>query len=163
VALAVAIVVALASAGDLPFEVTPTPRLKIAGRVSDTLVLTPSGRHHRPDSREPVCIVGHAAGETHPDGLRSLAELHLRRNTRMTDIKNFDGGPVVVSGVEGYELTADARDLKTRAQMRVYQAVVPGRGGHFTVRGLVAADQAAELVAEFRRVAQSLRATPVGR
>lgn len=143
----------------LSFRATPTARLKIAGRMDDSLLLTPSGRKRRLDPAEPVCVIGRSGGEPHVEDLRSFAESRLRRNSQVTDIRNFDGGPIEVRGREGYELLADARDLKSRLQLRVYQAIVPDGGGYLMVNGVVGAASAARLVPEFRLITQSLRTT----
>jgi hypothetical protein len=68
-------------------------------------------------------------------------------------------GPTTIDGVAGYELVAEGKDSATGRSVTMYQVVLPDGVGYVLMQGLVASARAAEMVPEFRRVAQTFSRT----
>jgi hypothetical protein len=143
----------------LPFRVTPTPKLKLAQRVSNMLMFTESGKVGTAGSSEALYLVGHSIGRGTVGNLRSFADARAKQTARNLDVGNFSGRTIQVEGLDAFELEADATDAGSGAAMRIYQVIIPDDTGYFIAQGLVRADRAADLIPEFRTVTMSLRLT----
>jgi len=146
----------------LQFRVTPTPKLKVAGRMSDLVMLTESGTMGSLGPTDPLYIVGRSITDSRIGDLPSFSEARARQTAQIRDVQNVSGHALTVGGLAAYELVADAKDVKTGRAMRLYQVVMPEGGGYLIAQGLVGAERGAELLAEFRRVTASLRRTAAG-
>jgi hypothetical protein len=144
----------------LPFRVTPTPRLKLAQRVSNMVAFTESGTMGTRASPEALYLVGHSIGRGTLGDLRSFSEARAQQTTLTKDVGNFTGRAIQVDGLDAFELEADAIDTRSGAAMRIYQVIIPDDTGYFIAQGLVRADRAADLVSEFRVVTRSFRLNP---
>jgi len=156
---------AVTSAGpDNPFEgllfrVTPTSALKIAGRVSNMLILTESGSAGTLPPGEPVYIVGSSISPAAIADPKAFSEARAKQTEQITDLRIVTGREITLGGLAAYELLADAKDVKSGIAIRLYQVIVPDTGGYFIVQGLVGAERAGGMIPEFRRVTESFRKT----
>lgn len=150
-----------AGAGDpfegLRFRVTPTDRLKLAGRVSNMLMLTESGSTGPLGPGEPLYVVGSSIGPAGSGDLKAFSEARARQTEQIEDLRNVMGREITLGGLAAYEILADARDVKTGTPLRLYQVIALDGDGYFIVQGLVGADRAAEMLPELRRVTESFR------
>ena len=144
----------------LLFRLTPTDRLKLAGRVSHMLMFTESGTMGSPGSTEALYIAGHSVGNGKIGDVQTFSEARARQTTLMTGVTNFSGQQIQVAGLVGYELEADATDARSGRGMRLYQVIIPDQNGYFILQGLSRADRAAEIFPEFRAVTASFRSLP---
>jgi hypothetical protein len=140
----------------LPFRLTPTPRLRLAGRMGNMVILTESGKVVAADPAEALYIAGVSVGEGRVADLRAFSEARAAQTAKVRDVRNFAGRRVKAAGLSGWELLADARDAKTGAPLRLYQVIAPDGSGYLIIQALVGAARAAELVPEFRKVTASL-------
>ncbi len=142
----------------LKFRITPTQGLKIAGRVSNLLMLTESGKMGTLSPGEPVYIVGSSIRPGGSGDLKAFSEARAKQTEQIQDLENLSGREVTIGGLAAYELLADAKDVKSGTAIRLYQVIAPdGDGGYFIVQGLVGTDGAAGMLPEFRRVTESFR------
>jgi hypothetical protein len=73
-------------------------------------------------------------------------------------IKPGEPRKVTIAGLEGTELEAEAVDQQGDVPIRLYQVVLAGaQGGYFRMIGIAKTTEAARLMPEFRRMAQSFR------
>ena len=141
----------------LPFRVTPTARLKLANRVSNMLMFTESGTSGKPGSTEALFLAGHSIGKGRIEDVQSFAETRATQTTLTKNVANFRGRHVQVAGLDGYELEADATDARSGRSMRLYQVILLDGTGYFILQGLCLADQATEVVPEFKALTGSFR------
>jgi hypothetical protein len=144
----------------LTFRVTPTPVLKVAGRVGNMLILNESGSMTSVDPVNALYIVGSSIGEVQIGDLRDFAERRARQTTSLKDFSLLEERRVSVDGLAGHELVMRAADVKTGVGMRLYQVIVPEPGGYLIVQGLVGDGKAVDMLPEFRRVTETFRKTP---
>jgi hypothetical protein len=144
----------------LPFRVTPSPKLKVAGRMANMLILTESGRMGLLGPTEALYVVGSSVSEGRIADLRAFSEARAKQTAEVKDIRNFDGHTLKVGELAAYELLADAKDMKTGTPIRLYQVVALDGSGYIMMQGLVGAARAAALLPEFRRVTASFRKAP---
>jgi hypothetical protein len=142
----------------LPFRLTPTAKLKLATRVSNTLMFTESGTTGSPGSTEALYIAGSSLGQVRIGQIRNFAESRARQTTLTTGVTNFTGRAVQVAGLDAYELEADASEVRSGKAMRLYQVIIPDETGYVILQGLVRADRASEIVPEFKTLTASFRA-----
>lgn len=141
----------------LPFRVTPTPALKVAGRVGNMLMLNESGTLTSADPANALYIVGSSTSEVQIADLRAFAEERARQTTSLKDFSLVEERPIQVGGRAGHELVMRAADVKTGVAMRLYQVIAPEPGGYLIVQGLVGEARAADMLSEFRRVTETFR------
>jgi hypothetical protein len=141
----------------LLFRITPTPGLKIAGRVSNLLLLTESGSTGPLGPGEPIYIVGSSIGPGGGGDLKTFSEARAKKTEQIRDLQNVSGRGITIDGIAAWELLADAKDVKSGTPVRLYQVIAPDGGGYFIVQALVGADRAAAMLPEFRKVTGSFR------
>ena len=142
----------------LKFRITPTQELKIAGRVSNLLLLTESGSPGTVGPGEPVYVIGSSFRPGGSGDLKVFSEARAKQTEQIGDLENLSGREITIGGLAAYELQADAKDVKSGTALRLYQVIAPdGDGGYFIAQGLVGADRAAAMLPEFRRVTESFQ------
>jgi hypothetical protein len=139
----------------LPFRVTPTPALKIAGRISNMLVLTETGSMAPQGSDTAIFIVGTSLAEVGMEDLRAFAETRVRQTDKVSSVRIVEGRDVRLGGRAAYEIVAEATEEGGGKSLTVYQVLLPDGGGYVLMQGLVSASRGAALVPEFRRVANT--------
>jgi hypothetical protein len=145
----------------LPFRLTPTASLKLARRVSNTLMFTESGTTGSPGSTEALYIAGHSVGQGRITDARTFAESRAKQTDRLNGVTGFTSRPISIDGAAAYELEADAIDSRSGRPMRLYQVIIPDETGYFILQGISRADRASEIVPEFRRLTASFRRATV--
>ncbi len=141
----------------LPFRVTETPRLRIANRVSNMVILTEGGAKGTVAPADPLLVVGTSISEVSLADLKSFSETRLRQIEQVSGVTNLAGRATTVDGLTAYELTGDANDTRTSKPLRVYQMVVVDGSRYFLAQGLVGVARADAFVPLFREVAASIR------
>jgi hypothetical protein len=141
----------------LQFRVSPTARLKVAGRVNNLLALTETGTMTpaRPDAV--LYFVGHSVGPVAIDDLRGFCEARLAQTTRTRGITDITGRRTTVDGLDAYELEANAIDTGTGRPVHIYQVVAPDPGGYYIIQGFVSRTRAPEVVPEFKALTATFR------
>jgi hypothetical protein len=140
----------------LLFRLREGKTLKIAGRMSNALMLTRGGTSGPPPPAEPMLVVATSLTEVEVGDLETFAKARLMQTAQVKEITDIEGRTVTVGGSPGYEIRAAARDLKTGAPLVVYQLVAVRGRQYYLVQGLVGAAGADEYIPEFRAVASSL-------
>jgi hypothetical protein len=77
------------------------------------------------------------------------------------DLKPGKPRPVIVGGLDGFELEAEAVDEDDGKPIRLYQAVLLGKdGGYFRLIGIATPQDVAKVAAEFPKIAHSFSLLP---
>jgi hypothetical protein len=91
------------------------------------------------------------------DDLEAFSRARAGRIEQVRELTVVSGRPLAVDGLTGWELLADATDVKSGTALRVYQLVLRDGSRYYMAQGLVGRDGAAAWVEEFRTVAASFK------
>jgi len=144
----------------LAFRVSSTPTLKIAGRMSNMLLLTESGSMAPQGPQGALFVVGSSLGPADLGDLKTFAETRAKQTKQLKGIRISREGPRTIDGTPAHELVAEGTDLATGRAVTLYQLVLPDGDGYVLMQGMVASARAAVLIPEFRRVADTFRRIP---
>jgi hypothetical protein len=144
----------------LSFRVSPTPVFKIAGRMSNMLLLNEAGTMAPQEPNAAIFVVGNSLGPVPGNDLRAFAEARARQTRQLKSLQILRQGPITIDAIAGHELVAQGTDVATGIMVTLYQVLLPDGGGYVLMQGMVASGRAAELLPEFRRVSETFRRLP---
>lgn len=149
---------ALEPMDDLPFTVSGTSTLKVAGRVQNTLLLTPSGKMTAPagDDNKSVFVVGQALSDMEIPDRNAFARARLHKTENFTDIKILDEKDTTVAGMPAREISASGRNKQGGTDF-ILQTIAFGRGSYFIMQGITDMTTKTRMEYEFRNVINSLK------
>lgn len=140
----------------LGYRITERPRLRIANRTGNMLLLNESGAlPHPPGS--PMLAIAPSISEVDMSDVEAFARRRLAQTEGMTRLTNLTGTALSIDGAAAYELVADAVDAEDGKPVKLYQMVLAEGRHYILIQGFAAPDRAAEVIPEFREVARSLR------
>ena len=143
----------------LPFRVSPTPSLKIAGRMSNMLMLTESGQMGPQGPEAALFAVGTSLAPADLSDLKAFAIMRASQTRQLKDLKILEQGATTIGNGAGYELVAAGTDVASGRPVTLYQVVLPDSQGYVLMQGMVASTRAATMVPEFRTAARTFRRT----
>jgi hypothetical protein len=139
----------------LGFRISPTPSLKVAGRISNMLMLTESGKMDVQGPNAAVFIVGTSLGPADLSDLKAFAVTRASQTEGLRGLKVYEQRPITIGGEAAYELLAEAADVGSGRRVTLYQVVIPDPQGYVLMQGLVPAPRAGAVIPEFSKVAYS--------
>jgi hypothetical protein len=143
----------------LPFRVTSTPVLKVAGRMSNLLLLSESGQITQKDPNAALFAIGSSVAPVDLGDLKAFSHQRARQTKQITAIQVAQEGATTIDGIAGYEILAEAKDVASGRGVSLYQVILPVNDGYVLMQGLVAPSRAAMMMPEFRKVAETFRRT----
>ena len=143
----------------LPFRVSPTTSLKIAGRMSNMLMLTESGQMGPQGPNAAVLVVAPSLGPADLSDLKAFSTWRAGQTKQLTGLRVTEQAATAIGNEGAYELIAEGTDITTRRPVTLYQVVLPDPQGYVLMQGLVVSTRAATIVPEFRKAAQTFRRT----
>jgi hypothetical protein len=143
----------------LDFRVTEGPRLRIARRIGNTLLLNESGQLPNPTPASPFLVVGASVSQVDLGDLEAFARRRITQTASFSQVTNVTGTPVTIDGSAGYELFADAVHTESSTPVRLYQVVVAEGSHYHLIQASAGVDRAADFIPEFQAIARSLRRT----
>ena len=141
----------------LLYRLEPTPKLKIANRMNNMIVLTETGSPGPLGPGEPFYIAGNAVAEVDIPDLRSFSQARATQTANLSDVRNVKGRPIKLDGLDAYELLADATHKGSGLPIQLYQVIAPADRSFFIIQGFVGTARAVEFQSEFKRVTDSFR------
>lgn len=144
----------------LHFRIKPSARLKLAGRVSNMVMFTESGRPGTPGSTEAMFLAGHSIGGNQIGDVKMFAEARAKQTALIKNMTGVTGRSIQLGGLDAYELEADATDARNGGAMRLYQVIAPDESGYFILQGITRRDRARDMVQEFRLLTSSFSLVP---
>ena len=143
----------------LSFRVSSTASLKIAGRMSNMLLLSESGQMGSQGPTAALFVVGTSLGPADLSHLQAFATTRARQTKQLQGLRVSEQGAITIGNEAAYELVAEGTDVATGRLVTLYQVVLPDPQGYVLMQGMVASTRAAMMVPEFRRAAQTFRRT----
>ena len=141
----------------LTFRVTPTPELKLAGRMGNLLLFSESGKMQPSNPTEAMMIVGSSYMDHPITNVESFARARAAQTTRIGPLRDIQGRAMTQDGLLGYELIARTNDTQSGQELRMYQMILADRTTYYIAQGFAAPQRAPALIAQFRRVLSSFR------
>jgi hypothetical protein len=143
----------------LSFRVSPTTSLKIAGRMSNMLMLTESGQIGPQGPNAAVFVVGASLAPVDLSDLKAFATTRASQTQQLKGLRVSGQGATAIGNEAAYELVAEGTDIATGRLVTLYQVVLPDPQGYVLMQGMVASTRAGTMVPEFRKAAQTFRRT----
>ena len=141
----------------LLYRLEPTPKLKIANRMNNMILLTETGSPGPVGPGEPFYIAGNAVAQMDIPDLTAFSQARAVQTVNLSEVRNVSGRPIKIDGLDAYELLADATHKRTNTPIQLYQVIAPADGTFFIIQGFVEPARAVEFLAEFRRITDSFR------
>lgn len=131
--------------------------LKFAKRVGGALLFTESGEFVPSENvDEPLLVVAQSVSEAAADNLEKFAETRILQTSTLTDFKIEQSNKIVIDDLDGYEITAKAKDKKSGRSMVIYQAMLFEGRNYFLVQGLVSDKNRQPYLEIFKEMAKTL-------
>jgi hypothetical protein len=143
----------------LSFRVSPTTSLKIAGRMSNMVMLTESGQMGPLGPTAALFVVGTSLAPVDLSDLKAFAAARAGQTKQLRGLRVSEQSATAIGSEAAYELVAEGADIATGRLVTLYQVVLPDRQGYVLMQGMVASTRAATMVPEFRAAAQTFRRT----
>ena len=143
----------------LPFRVSPTTSLKIAGRMSNMIMLNESGQIRPQGPNAALFVVGTSIAAADLSDLKAFATTRASQTKQLKGLRVSEQGATAIGNEAAYELVAEGTDIATGRLVTLYQVVLPDPQGYVLMQGLVASTRAATMVPEFRMAARTFRRT----
>jgi hypothetical protein len=143
----------------LSFRVSPTASLKIAGRMSNMLMLTESGQMGPLGPTAAMFVVGTSLAPVDLSDLKAFAVTRASQTKQLKSVRVSEQGTIAIGNEAAYELVAEGTDISTGRLVTLYQVVLPDPQGYVLMQGMVASTRAATMVPEFRKAAQTFQRT----
>jgi hypothetical protein len=143
----------------LSFRVSPTTSLKIAGRLSNMLMLTESGQMGPQGPTAALFVVGTSLAPVDVSDLKAFSATRASQTKQLKGLRVSEQGATTIGNEAAYELVAEGTDIATGRLVTLYQVVLPDPQGYVLMQGMVASTRAGTMVPEFREAAQTFRRT----
>jgi hypothetical protein len=143
----------------LSFRVSPTTSLKIAGRMSNMVMLSESGQMGPQGPTAALFVVGTSLAPVDLSDLKAFAGARASQTKQLKNLRVSEERAMPIGNEGAYELVAEGTDIATGRLVTLYQVVLPDPQGYVLMQGMVASTRATSVVPEFRKAAQSFRRT----
>ncbi|GAB4524810.1 MAG: hypothetical protein Tsb0014_03630 [Pleurocapsa sp.] len=111
--------------------------LKLAKRFSNSLLYTKNGRFPAESIDDPIFVVAPSVVSQNLN-LRTLARDRLLQTDNLTNIELESEGNITIDGLQGYQIIAVGRDVKSETVMTLYQVIlVDDRDYYYIMQGQV--------------------------
>jgi len=143
----------------MQFRIIETSTLKIANKLANGLFLAPPGRWGHLKPTDPLLAVTSGLLSDPVTDIGAFSKIQLLQRASITDVEVLGGSKIQVEKLPGFELTARARDTRTKDGLQIYQMVVidSAHQQFFIAAGQVGVGASDEALADFRTVAHSLK------
>jgi hypothetical protein len=141
----------------LLFRLEPTPKLKIANRMNNMILLNAAGSLGPLGPGEPFYIAGNAVAKTDIPDLAAFSRARALQAANISLLRNAKGRPIRIDELDAYELVAEATHRGSGVPIRFYQVIAPADGTYFILQGFVETGRADEFLAEFRHITETFR------
>ncbi len=143
---------------DLPYTVSGTTSLKIAGRLQSTLFLNPSGNLPPPPGSSDVStfVIGQALSDMDVGDKTDFARQRLKKIENLSDLQILEERDVTVGGMPAREILASAT-AKSGQPLFLLQTIAYGRGSYFVLQGMTEMSTRTRMEYEFHSIINSLK------
>lgn len=141
----------------LAFRVTPSGELRLAKRVGNVLVLSETGEIDPGEPGQAILAVGGSLSDVDVGSLKDFSMDRAARTDHFTRLRNVSGRELKIDSLPGYELVAEANDVKTDKPVGLYQVILVDGRTYYLAQGFVESGRARDLLPVFRGVTSTFR------
>ncbi|HWP86020.1 MAG TPA: hypothetical protein VNN17_12565, partial [Terriglobia bacterium] len=94
--------------------------------------------------------------------LAATARQALTEGSQFVEFANFSERPLVINGLNGYEIIADAKEASQSIPVRILLVAVRAGDRDMIIEGIVETAGWEKYLPEFRGLAESFQITPAG-
>lgn len=131
--------------------------LKLARRMSNTLLYTPGGVFPNKSVDDPLFVVGPSTARTEIVDLKAFSVARVSQINEVGDIGVVEPGEITVDNLKGYEIETTGRDRKSGRPLAVYQVLLFDGDVYYLMQGLAGAQHASPHLETFKQMARSFR------
>ncbi len=141
----------------LPFTVSGSANLHIAGRLQNTLMFTATGKMPVQGNKDhTIFVIGQALTDIEVGDKAEFARERLKKTATVSDIQLLTDKGCTVGGMPAREITATARG-KDGDGVFIFQTIAYGRGSYFILQGLCDGHLRATKEPEFRAIVATFK------
>ncbi len=144
---------------NLPFTVSGTTNLKIAGVIQNTLMMNASGEMPKPGklpTKKSVFVVGRALGNMAVGDRAVFTKARLQKTDSIKDVEIVSENDVEKAGLPAREIVATATE-KDGGRVVVFLTLVFPADTYYIMQGIADIADRETMVPEFREVANSFK------
>jgi hypothetical protein len=139
----------------LNYKLQAAGTLKLAGRVSNLLMFTESGKQRTSGPEEGLFIFGSSIADRDLSNLKKFSEDRVSQTARMSNIKIKSSTPLTIGSLKAHEIVASAKDDATDKSMLLYQTLVADDKTYYIAQGMVTEDRGNTMLPHFNATAKS--------
>lgn len=139
----------------LNFRIRDDSSLKIANKMGNMLLLTPTGTIPDKPSDDPFLIIGPSLSnlQVEPRLMKKIAEQELKKLDKVTEVEIRTSEAVTVNGLPGHEVTALAHDKVLQKPIVVYMTLLFDANTIYLIMGLTKPEAEKQNIELFRKIA----------
>jgi hypothetical protein len=139
----------------LSYTLQAAGTLKLAGRVSNAVMFTESGKQRTSGPDEALFIFGSSIADRDLSDLKAFSEARLMETVRLKAIKITSSTPIMIRGLKAHQIIAEATHEGTETPMLLYQTLIADAATYYVAQGRVSANRGAEWLPYFTTATNS--------
>jgi hypothetical protein len=116
----------------LDYAVEEFGTLKLAKRISNSLLYTENGEFPAKSNEDPIFVVSPSVAPQNND-LESFARTRLLQTENLTEIKIQSSNKITIDSHKAYEIMAIGKDIKTQSLVSVYQVILLDKNNYYYI------------------------------
>jgi hypothetical protein len=141
----------------LNFTVSEKGDLKLANRFTNTLAFTKNGIFPVKNVGDPVFTVGQSVSKFGVGDTEQFARSLIFETITVTGIKIEQSNKVIIDNLNGYEMIARGKDIKSAQPMVIYQTMLFEGQGYYIMRGVITSKQREAYLRVFKEMRGSFK------
>jgi hypothetical protein len=139
----------------LDYAVEEFGTLKLAKRISNSLLYTENGEFPAKSNEDPIFVVSPSVAPQNND-LESFARTRLLQTENLTEIKIQSSNKITIDSHKAYEIIAVGKDIKTQFLVSLYQVILLDKNNYYYImQGQVDARFKVQYIPIFQQMARS--------
>jgi hypothetical protein len=139
----------------LDYSVREFGELKLAKRISNSLIYTKNGDFPAQSDADPIFVASPSVAPASND-LKSFARNRLLQTENITEIEIKTSNKLTIDNSEAYEIIATGKDSKTGSIVSLYQVIILDRDNYYYImQGQVDANLNSQYLPTFQQMARS--------
>jgi hypothetical protein len=148
---------ATATTDNLQFTLIDTGDLKLAQKMGNALAYTKDGVFPAPSIDDPIFIVAPSISPQYQE-VETFARSRLSKTENLTEIEIETENKITIDNLDGYEILAVGKDVKSGEQVALYQVVLLDRDAYYyLMQGQVNARLNSQYLSQFKQLARSFK------